>query len=78
MDSPLWNQREASIGVSVNEINSEINTATEMETPKLRKNSPMMPPIKAIGMKTTRSTEVKVRAARPISLRPVIAASFGS
>ena len=51
------------MGVSVNETKSENSVAMATVTPKERKNSPMTPPMNAMGRNTTRSTAVRVNAA---------------
>ena len=68
---------EASIGVRVNDINSENAVAHATVTPNCLKNWPTIPPINAIGRNTTMSTIVIVIAASPISDRPLRAASSG-
>ena len=70
-------QRAASIGVSVNETNSENSVATTTTTPNSFMNLPTIPERNAIGRNTTTSTSVIATAAPPISLRPLIAASIG-
>ncbi len=59
-------------------MKSENSVAIATVIPNWRKNCPVMPPMNAIGTKTTTSTSVIVIAARPISVRPLRAASLGS
>ena len=75
---PLLSQREASIGVSVNETNSESSVAEAITRPNWRKKPPTVPDMNATGVNTTTSTRVIAMAAIPISLRPLMAASCGS
>ena len=71
-------KREASIGVRVNETKSENRPAKTMVRPNWRKYCPVMPCMKAIGMKTAASQSVMAMAAMPISVRPFSAASSGA
>jgi hypothetical protein len=70
-------QFAASIGVTLNETYSDSSVAVATVRPNWRKNWPMTPPMKAIGTKTTTSTNVLAASASPISARPSNAASFG-
>lgn len=58
----------------VKETNRENNAAKAMVNPNSLKNCPAMPDINATGANTTTSQSVMAIAARPISLRPSIAA----
>ena len=65
------------MGVTVKETSSEKRVEQATVMPNSRKKRPTTPPMNAIGRKTTTSAMVMVRAARPISLRPLMAASLG-
>ncbi len=67
----------ASIGVSVNETNSENSVATVTTMPNSCMYLPTNPLRNASGRNTTTSTSVIAIAALPISVRPLIAASPG-
>ena len=69
--------RPASVGVTVNETNSDVSvemTTTSANSTRLR---PTCPPMNAIGKNTTTSTSVIATAAAPISSRPSTAACSG-
>ncbi len=68
----------ASIGVSVNETNSENSVATVTTMPNSFMYWPTKPLKNASGKKTTTSTSVIAIAAPPISVRPLMAASAGA
>ena len=70
-------KREASIGVRVKETKSEKAPAKTIVRPNWRKYWPVMPCMKAIGMKTAASQSVMAMAAMPISVRPFSAAVAG-
>ena len=61
----------------MNDTNSENNVAEITTSPNWRKYWPVIPDMKAIGANTTMSTRVMAIAAKPISLRPLTAASRG-
>jgi hypothetical protein len=67
-------QRDDSIGSRVNETNSETSTAKATVMPKAKKKRPMMPLMKATGMKTAMTEKVVASTASPISLVPSRAA----
>ena len=60
-------KRAQSIGVSVNETNSDIMIATATVTPKLLKKRPTWPSMNATGRKMTTSDRVVASTARLIS-----------
>jgi hypothetical protein len=66
------------MGVTVNETNRENNDAKAIVKPNSLKKAPAIPDINATGTYTTISHKVIAMAARPISLRPSIAALTGS
>ena len=66
--------RAASIGVSVNETNSETAIANEAVKPNDDMKRPTMPAMKPTGRKTASSDSVVAVTARPISFVPSIAA----
>ena len=76
--TPFLKNFDASIGVSVKEMNREKREAKTIVRPNCLKNCPVMLDMKAIGRKTTTSQSVIAMAAMPISIRPVTAASFAS
>ena len=69
--------REASIGVSVSEMNPESRIAMLIVMANSKKNRPTMPPMNRIGMNTATSETVIDTTVKPISLAPRIAASKG-
>ena len=69
--------REASIGVSVSEMNPESRIAMLIVMANSKKNRPTMPPMNRIGMNTATSETVIDTTVKPISLAPRIAASNG-
>ncbi len=77
-DASSLRNRLQSIGVSVNETNRLIATAKATVRPKLEKNRPTMPPMKAIGRKMTISERLVARTARAISFVPTRAAVMAS
>ncbi len=77
-DSPRRNSRDASIGAAVNEMTSDISVAYTTVKPNAKKNWPMMPFMKAIGVKTTTLVSADAATATPTSAVPRSAASMGS
>ena len=69
--------REASIGVSVSEMNPDSRMAMLMVIANSKKNRPTMPPMNRIGMNTATSEKVMESTVKPISLAPRMAASNG-
>ena len=70
--------RLQSMGVRVNETKRLIATAKATVRPKLEKNRPTMPPMKAMGRKITISDRLVARTASAISRVPFRAASMPS
>src|ERR1700694_815565 len=70
-------QRPASVGVTVKDVHSEVHVATTTTKANSERNLPTTPGKKAIGRNTTTSTNVITIAAKPISERPLTAASSG-
>ncbi len=68
------NQRDESIGSSVNETNSETSTAKATVMPNWKKNRPMIPFMNATGTNTAMIDIEVASTARPISLVPLRAA----
>ncbi len=73
----MSDQRPASVGVTVNDTNSEVSVATTTHSENSTKNLPTTPGRNAIGKNTTTSTRVMTIAAKPISERPFTAAMSG-
>ena len=68
---------DESIGTSVKDINSEINTATATVRPNCLKNLPTIPLTIAIGVNTAATAKVVAITAKPISAVPSFAAWIG-
>ncbi len=66
------------MGVSVNETNRLIATAKATVTPKLEKNRPTIPPMKAIGRKITIKERLVANTGKAISRVPIRLASIAS
>ena len=69
--------REASIGVSVSEMKPDSRMAMLIVMANSKKKRPTMPPMNRIGMNTATSEMVIDTTVKPISRRPVMAASNG-
>ncbi len=70
-------QRAASIGVNEKLTMSDTRMANAIVRPKLFKNRPMMPLMKATGRNTAMSESVVARTARPMSRVASVAATKG-
>ena len=69
--------REHIIGVSVSETKPDNKMAKLIVIANSKKKRPTIPPMKRIGMNTATSEMVIDSTVKPISLAPLMAASYG-
>ena len=72
-----FSKRAQSIGVRVNDTNSEISTAADKVTANSRNSRPGMPPISSNGINTATNDKLIDSTVKPTSLAPLSEAASG-